>query len=59
MITFLRKFEEKIARMETLFDDDVKRNASLNKFLYEYEAFSVKAYGHLPNKPKQKKTNLM
>ena len=55
MVIFLKKLEEKITLMEKFFDEDVKRNASLNKLLYEYEEFSIKAYGINQNKDKKKK----
>jgi hypothetical protein len=49
MKVFLKKMEEKVTVMEKYFDDDNKRNASLNKFLYEYEVYSVRAYGQVAN----------
>lgn len=45
MKTFLARLEDKIASMEKHFDDDARRNASLNKFLYEYEVNSQVTYG--------------
>lgn len=59
MSAFLVKLLEEVEKREKKFEEDVVKNASLNKFLYEYEINSVQSYsphtnaylGSVVNKP--------
>ena len=45
MHTFLKRLEIKIDQMEKYWEEEVKRNQSLNQFLYDYELNSILSYG--------------
>jgi hypothetical protein len=44
MKTFIERLELKYEKLEKHFDHDLKINASMNQFLYEYEVNSIIAY---------------